>query len=131
VDYNHGFSLQPANINIQIVPGYEHVVTVTPNQSGTYSVVCNEYLRHQPSHDGRPHLRQVIKAEANMSSATTYRTCPRSGLQFEAKAEKLMIANAVARRWCSCCIGGILAIGVVLTRWPAVHWLQADTFYRC
>ena len=43
VDYNHGFSLQPANINIQIVPGFEHVVTVTPNQAGTYSVVCNEY----------------------------------------------------------------------------------------
>ena len=43
MDYNHGFSLQPANINIQIVPGYEHVVTVTPNQSGTFSVVCNEY----------------------------------------------------------------------------------------
>jgi cytochrome c oxidase subunit II len=43
LDYNHGFSLQPANINIQIVPGYEHVVTITPNQSGTYSVVCNEY----------------------------------------------------------------------------------------
>jgi cytochrome c oxidase subunit 2 len=43
MDYNHGFSLQPANINIQVVPGYEHVVTVTPNKSGTYSVVCNEY----------------------------------------------------------------------------------------
>ncbi len=43
MDYNHGFSLQPANINIQIVPGFEHVMTVTPNQSGTYSVVCNEY----------------------------------------------------------------------------------------
>ena len=43
MDYNHGFSLQPANINIQVVPGFEHVVTVTPNQSGTYSVVCNEY----------------------------------------------------------------------------------------
>ena len=43
MDYNHGFSLQPANINIQIVPGFEHVVTVTPNQSGTYSVVCNEF----------------------------------------------------------------------------------------
>ena len=43
MDYNHGFSLQPANINIQVVPGYEHVVTVTPNQSGTYSVVCNEF----------------------------------------------------------------------------------------
>ncbi len=43
MDYNHGFSLQPANINIQIVPGYEHVVTVPPNRAGTYSVVCNEY----------------------------------------------------------------------------------------
>ena len=26
-------------------------------------------------------------------------------------------------------VGGLLAIGVVLTRWPAVHWLAADTFY--
>ncbi len=43
MDYNHGFSLQPVNINIQVVPGYEHVVKVTPNRSGTYSVVCNEY----------------------------------------------------------------------------------------
>ncbi len=43
MDYNHGFSLQPANINIQVVPGFEHVITITPNQSGTYSVVCNEY----------------------------------------------------------------------------------------
>ncbi len=43
MDYNHGFSLQPVNINIQIVPGYEHVVTVTPNQSGQLSVVCNEF----------------------------------------------------------------------------------------
>lgn len=43
MDYNHGFSLQPANINIQVVPGYEHVITVTPNQAGTFSVVCNEY----------------------------------------------------------------------------------------
>ncbi len=43
LDYNHGFSLQPVNINIQIVPGFEHVVTITPNRSGTYSIVCNEY----------------------------------------------------------------------------------------
>ncbi|MBT9525590.1 MAG: cbb3-type cytochrome c oxidase subunit I, partial [Rhizobacter sp.] len=64
-----------------------------------------------------------------MSSATTYRTCPRSGLQFEAQAEKLMLANAVAAV-VFLLIGGILAIGVVLTRWPAVHWLEADTFYQ-
>ncbi|MDP3222097.1 MAG: cbb3-type cytochrome c oxidase subunit I [Rubrivivax sp.] len=63
-----------------------------------------------------------------MSVATTYRTCPRSGLQFESQAEKLMIANAfVAVVWLL--VGGVLAIGVVLTRWPAVHWLEADTFY--
>ena len=43
MDYNHGFSLQPANINIQLVPGFEHVVTVTPNKVGTYSLVCNEF----------------------------------------------------------------------------------------
>ena len=43
MDYNHGFSLQPENNNIQVVPGYEHVIKITPNKSGTYSVVCNEY----------------------------------------------------------------------------------------
>jgi cytochrome c oxidase subunit 1 len=63
-----------------------------------------------------------------MSNATTYRTCPRSGLQFEANAEKLMIANAVTAV-VALLVGGILAIGVVLTRWPAIHWLEADTFY--
>ncbi|MBA4260532.1 MAG: cytochrome c oxidase subunit I [Comamonadaceae bacterium] len=64
-----------------------------------------------------------------MSNVTTYRTCPRSGLQFEAQAEKLMLANAVVAV-VFLLIGGILAIGVVLTRWPAVHWLEADTFYQ-
>ncbi|MBT9508061.1 cbb3-type cytochrome c oxidase subunit I [Rhodoferax sp.] len=64
-----------------------------------------------------------------MSNTTTYRTCPRSGLQFEAQAEKLMLANAVVAV-VFLLIGGILAIGVVLTRWPAVHWLEADTFYQ-
>ncbi|MBL8242580.1 MAG: cbb3-type cytochrome c oxidase subunit I [Rhodanobacteraceae bacterium] len=64
-----------------------------------------------------------------MSQATTYRTCPRSGLQFESQAEKLMIANAVAAV-VFLLIGGILAVGVVLTRWPSIHWLEADTFYK-
>lgn len=43
MDYLHGFSLQPENINIQVHPGYEHVVKVTPTSSGTFSIVCNEY----------------------------------------------------------------------------------------
>ena len=63
-----------------------------------------------------------------MTATTTYRTCPRTGLQYEAQAEKLMIANAFMAV-VALLVGGILAIGVVLTRWPAVHWLAADTFY--
>jgi cytochrome c oxidase subunit II len=43
MDYQHGFSLQPVNINIQVHPGYEHVLTITPNQTGQYGIVCNEY----------------------------------------------------------------------------------------
>jgi cytochrome c oxidase subunit 1 len=64
-----------------------------------------------------------------MSNTTTYRTCPRSGLQFEAHAERLMLVNAVVAV-VFLLIGGLLAIGVVLTRWPSVHWLEADTFYQ-
>ena len=50
-----------------------------------------------------------------MANATTYRTCPRSGLQFEASAELLIKTNAVVAV-VFLLLGGILAIGVVLTR---------------
>lgn len=43
LDWQHGFSLQPVNINIQIHPGYDYVVTLKPNKSGDFSVICNEY----------------------------------------------------------------------------------------
>jgi len=43
MDWQHGFSLQPANINAQVVPGYDMVMTITPNKRGTYSIICNEY----------------------------------------------------------------------------------------
>ncbi|MDQ5881286.1 MAG: cytochrome c oxidase subunit [Pseudomonadota bacterium] len=43
MDYNHGFSLQPVNINIQVIPGYEHVVKMTPTSTGTFAIVCNEF----------------------------------------------------------------------------------------
>ena len=43
MDWQHGFSLQPVNINMQIVPGYEMVLTVAPDQAGEFTVVCNEY----------------------------------------------------------------------------------------
>lgn len=61
--------------------------------------------------------------------ATTYRTCPASGLQFEAQAEKLMKWNAVvAVLWLL--VGGVTAIGVIMTRWPAFKLLPADQFYQ-
>ena len=43
VDLQHGFSLQPTNINVQVHPGLEHVITVTPTKVGTFGVICNEY----------------------------------------------------------------------------------------
>ena len=43
LDWQHGFSLQPENINLQIHPNYEMVITVTPDKLGEYGVVCNEY----------------------------------------------------------------------------------------
>ena len=43
LDWQHGFSLQPVNINVQVHPKYDLVMTVTPDQAGTYTVICNEY----------------------------------------------------------------------------------------
>ncbi|HER34532.1 MAG TPA: cytochrome C oxidase subunit II [Halothiobacillaceae bacterium] len=43
LDWQHGFSLQPTNINIQVHPGYEMVITLRPNQAGEFGVVCNEF----------------------------------------------------------------------------------------
>jgi cytochrome c oxidase subunit 1 len=58
-----------------------------------------------------------------------FRTCPASGLVFHEPAEKLMRWNAVAAV-VSLLVGGLLAIGVVLTRWQAVHLLPPDMFYQ-
>lgn len=43
LDWQHGFSLQPVNINLQIHPGYEMVLTVTPTEAGEFGIVCNEF----------------------------------------------------------------------------------------
>lgn len=49
LDYQHGFSLQPLNMNFQILPGYDHVLTITPTTKGTHYIVCNEFcgIGHQ------------------------------------------------------------------------------------
>jgi cytochrome c oxidase subunit 2 len=43
MDWQHGFSLQPVNINLQVHPGYDMVLTITPDRAGEYGIVCNEY----------------------------------------------------------------------------------------
>ncbi|MBI3752781.1 MAG: cbb3-type cytochrome c oxidase subunit I [Deltaproteobacteria bacterium] len=58
-----------------------------------------------------------------------FRTCPTTGLKVHLPAENLIKANAVAAV-VLLLIGGIAALGVALTRWPAVHLLPADWFYR-
>ena len=42
-DLNHGFNLQPFNLNFQVVPGYDYGLRITPNKAGDYRVICNEY----------------------------------------------------------------------------------------
>jgi len=43
LDVQHGFSLHPLNMNFQILPGYDHVLTITPTSSGPFTIVCNEF----------------------------------------------------------------------------------------
>jgi cytochrome c oxidase subunit 1 len=64
-----------------------------------------------------------------MADNNQFRICPDSGLQFHKASEQLMKAHAVAAV-VFLLIGGILAVGVALTRWPAVHLLPADVFYQ-
>ncbi len=64
-----------------------------------------------------------------MTANTDFRICPDTGLQFHKSAERLMKANAVAGV-VALLIGGVLALLVTLTRWPAVHLLPANSFYQ-
>jgi len=61
--------------------------------------------------------------------STLFRTCPETGLQFHKPAEMLMRAHAVVAV-VMLLIGGLTAVGVTLTRWPAVHLLPADQYYQ-
>ncbi len=58
----------------------------------------------------------------------TFRVCPDSGFYFNRSAERLIKVNAVAGV-VALLIAGILALGVVLTRWQEVHLLSPQDFY--
>jgi cytochrome c oxidase subunit 2 len=42
-DINHGFSLYPVNLNFQVVPGYDYGLRVTPDKTGDFRILCNEF----------------------------------------------------------------------------------------
>lgn len=43
LDVNHGFSLLPMNVNLQVIPGYDYGLRVTPTMAGDFRIVCNEF----------------------------------------------------------------------------------------
>lgn len=70
LDWMHGFSLQPVNINISVYPGYEHVITLTPTERGEYGIVCNEFcgIGHHTM-TGRIYVTDRKQADANQRLA--------------------------------------------------------------
>ena len=58
-----------------------------------------------------------------------YRVCGVTTLKVDMHAERLIIANAVMAVVCLV-LGGIAALLIGLTRWQAIHLLDATWFYR-
>ncbi len=43
LDLNHGFNLNPVNVNFQVVPGYDYGLKVVPTEAGDFRIVCDEF----------------------------------------------------------------------------------------
>ncbi len=65
----------------------------------------------------------------NTALATLFRVCPVTNLKVSRDAENLIKVNAVVAVVCFL-IGIIGALGLVLTKWQAIHYLSAPMFYR-
>ena len=70
LDWMHGFSLQPVNINISAYPGYEHVITLTPTERGEFGIICNEFcgIGHHTM-TGKIYVTERKQAEAEQRPA--------------------------------------------------------------
>src|SRR3989338_10576716 len=64
-----------------------------------------------------------------MANELEFRTCPITGKKVYAATKNLIWINAVTAV-VFILVGGIMAFLVGMTRWPAVHLLSADLFYR-
>ena len=67
--------------------------------------------------------------EYDPKSASTFRTCPVTGRRIERGGEIATQVHAVTAI-VFLLVGTIAAIGLVLTRWQAVHLLSATWYYR-
>lgn len=43
IDINHGFSIQPVNLNLMVLPGYDYIANLKPTSKGDFRIICNEY----------------------------------------------------------------------------------------
>lgn len=43
IDVQHGMSIQPLNLNFQVLPGYVYVINLTPTEVGEFPIICNEF----------------------------------------------------------------------------------------
>jgi cytochrome c oxidase subunit 1 len=64
-----------------------------------------------------------------MNGTATFRTCAQTGLRVHDAAERLIKVHAVAGVL-AILFGGLAAVLVLLTRWPAVHLLGPVMYYR-
>ena len=48
-DVSHGFRFDPLDLNLLVVPGEEQVLDLTPNESGDFRIVCDEFCG--PGHE--------------------------------------------------------------------------------
>lgn len=42
-DLQHGLSILDQNLNFHVLPGYDHVITITPTSTGEFDIICNEF----------------------------------------------------------------------------------------
>lgn len=43
MDLLHGFSIQPINLNLMVIPGYDYIANIKPTRTGDYRILCNEF----------------------------------------------------------------------------------------
>ncbi len=74
-------------------------------------------------------LLDTPEVPETFDASSGFRTCPVTTKKVDLKAEPLIKANAVAAVLCLT-VGGIAALLMALTRWPAVSLLAPEMFYR-